>query len=208
MDVHYIILICGCCTSNISSGEIFLEKGGSLDSMTFIAHITSSVHKHKQNILLCQWCFIKHYCQMVYTQFNTVPNLGCDITYVFGMPRISPMQLWTSFCSTLMVVPPVTIVVQLFKKAKTKKQEEYDDKVKRRRAKALQKIKSKWLSSSMDTFKSLGKARICNAYILALVCSVKFTLRPLLINRFRDWRCQLCAEAIHMWNRACSAYAV
>lgn len=56
--------------------------------------------------------------------------------------RVSPHQIWTSFCSTLMVVPIVTLIVTLFKKAKTKEQEKYDKEVQKRKKDALKKIRS------------------------------------------------------------------
>ncbi|XP_077976290.1 polycystin family receptor for egg jelly-like isoform X1 [Styela clava] len=56
---------------------------------------------------------------------------------------VSPIQVWTSFCSTLMVVPVVTLVMMLFKKAKTKDQEDYEEKEKKRREQALNKIRKR-----------------------------------------------------------------
>ncbi|XP_078495959.1 uncharacterized protein LOC100175984 [Ciona intestinalis] len=43
-----------------------------------------------------------------------------------GPFTISPLQIWTSFCSTMMVVPVTTIVMLLFKKSKTKEQSRID----------------------------------------------------------------------------------
>ncbi|XP_076819587.1 uncharacterized protein LOC143465242 isoform X4 [Clavelina lepadiformis] len=79
---------------------------------------------------------------MFFESGNKVDKAGTR-TLKVGPFTLSPLQLWTSFCSTLLVVPVTTIVMTLFKKAKTKQQEEIDKTEKAAVQKAVRKFNAK-----------------------------------------------------------------